>query len=100
FGCAGYDQINVLLLAIESAGTDAVDQVKEHTFKVANPPGETVMNLPDELAALRAGREINYSGASSRVDFQPNGMLKSRDFMLYEIKGGRDMVIERITSEA
>lgn len=96
FGTAGYDQMNVLLLAIESAKTDNTEVVKKHIHLVANPPGERVTNLLDGLKLLRAGKDINYSGASSEVDFQEDGSLVSRDFLLYEIKGGTDVQIERI----
>ncbi|MFQ5774958.1 MAG: ABC transporter substrate-binding protein [Kiloniellaceae bacterium] len=98
FGTAGYDQMSVLLLAVESAGTTDVNALREHIFKVANPPGEAVIDPVEGLKALRAGKEINYSGASSSVDFDEEGMIKSRDFMLWEIKGGRDVVIERIAT--
>jgi branched-chain amino acid transport system substrate-binding protein len=95
FGSAGHDQMTTLLLAVESAGTDDVSVVKDHIRKVANGPGQEVTNLLDGLKALRAGQDINFSGASSDVDFKEgSGELVSRDFMLYEIKGGKDQVIE------
>ncbi len=100
YGCAGFDQINVLLLAIAAAGTDNVDAVKAQIPRVANGPGERVTTFAEGLAALRAGKTINYEGASSSVEFKPDGMLLARDFELYEIKGGRDVSVERITSAA
>ncbi len=101
FGSAGHDQMTTLLLAVESAGTDDVSVVKDHIRKVANGPGQEVTNLLDGLKALRAGQDINFSGASSDVDVKEgSGELVSRDFMLYEIKGGKDQVIERITSHS
>lgn len=99
FGTAGSDQMSVLLLAVESAGTDDVSEVKQHIRKVANPEGRRVTNMLDGLAALRAGEAINYSGASSEVDFnKSDGMISSRDFQLWEIKDGKDETIERIQS--
>jgi len=100
FGCAGFDQINTLLLGVERAQSLDPLKVRDHVFEIANPGGVRVTNLPDGLAALRAGEAINYSGASSDVDFQRDGMLKSRDFMLYEIQGGKDTQVQRITSQA
>lgn len=45
------------------------------------------------------GQQINDSGASSAVDFNDNdGMIKSRDFQLWEIDDGKDETIERIAS--
>ena len=99
FGTAGFDQMSVLLLAVESAGTDDVSTVREHIRKVANPGGETVTNVLDGLKALRAGKEINYSGASSAVDFDDTtGNLKSRDFMMWQIEDGKDVVVESIAT--
>jgi hypothetical protein len=50
------------------------------------------------IAALSAGKTINYDGASSSVEFKADGALSSRDFELYEIRNGRDVSVERITS--
>jgi branched-chain amino acid transport system substrate-binding protein len=98
-GCAAYDQINVLLLAIASAGGVDPNVVKEHIRRVANGPGTKVTTVPQGLAALKAGQAIDYVGASSDVQFKPDsGTLVSRDFMLYEIKDGKDSVIERVVS--
>ncbi|MNC99011.1 hypothetical protein D3C83_171560 [compost metagenome] len=65
---------------------------------VANGPGERVTTFAEGVAALKAGKKINYDGASSSVDFQPNGMLASRDFELYEIRAGKDVSVDRINA--
>ncbi len=99
FGSAGHDQMSVLLLAVESAGTDDVSVVKKHIHKVANAPGVSVSNLFDGLKAPRAGKDINFTGASSDIDYKPaSGELVNRDFMLWEIEGRKDVIIERIKS--
>ncbi len=99
FGTAGHDQMSALLLAVESAGTDDVAEVKQHIRRVTNPDGERVTNVLDGLELLRAGKEINFSGASSEVDFATDtGSLKSREFNLWEIKDGSDVLIENIKS--
>lgn len=98
FGCAGYDQMNVLLLGIAAARSDAVDAVKAQIPHVANGPGERVTTFAEGVAALNAGKTINYDGASSSVEFKEDGSLLSRDFELYEIRNGRDVSVERMTS--
>jgi branched-chain amino acid transport system substrate-binding protein len=98
FGSAGYDQINLLLLAIAAANSTDVDAVKAMIPRVANGPGERVTTVAEGLAALRAGKTLNYDGASSSVEFKPDGSLLARDFELYEIRDGRDVSVERITS--
>lgn len=100
FGCAGYDQINSLLLAIKSAGSLDTHTIARHMFDIANPPGERATTYAEGAELLTAGATINYDGASSAVDFLPDGMLQSRDFELYEIQDGKDVSIERITSES
>lgn len=97
FGTAGRDQLSTLLLAIEKAGTTDADKVSKAIWDVTTGDGkETVYNVTDGLAALRAGKEINYSGASSSVEFDQEGMVLGRDFQLAEIKDGGDVVVERL----
>ncbi|MBR0664671.1 hypothetical protein GXW71_09940 [Roseomonas hellenica] len=55
-------------------------------------------SFAEGAAALAAGRSINYDGALSSVDFKPDGSLLARDFELYEIRRGRDVSVQRITS--
>ncbi len=97
FGTAGRDQMSTLLLAVEKAGTTDTAQVAKAMWDVTTGEGKkTVYNITDGLAAIRAGEEINYSGASSSVEFDAEGMVLGRDFQLAEIKGGADVVIERL----
>ncbi|QLH70500.1 ABC transporter substrate-binding protein [Rhodopseudomonas palustris] len=99
YGCAAYDQINVLLLAIESAKSTEPAKLREHIFKITTGPGERATTFLEGAKSIAAGTAIKYDGASSSVDFKPNGMLKSRDFELYEIRDGKDVSVLRITNE-
>lgn len=97
FGTAGRDQLTTLLLAIEKAGSTAGPDIAKAIWDVTTGDGKTtVYNLADGLAALRAGKEINYSGASGSIEFDAEGMVLGRDFQLSEIRGGEDVVIERL----
>lgn len=98
FGTAGRDQMTTLLLAIEKAGTaDDSAAVAKAMWDVTTGEGKKpVHNLTEGLEALRAGEEINYSGASSSVEFDEEGMVLGRDFQLAEIQDGEDVVIERL----
>jgi branched-chain amino acid transport system substrate-binding protein len=97
FGTAGRDQMSVLLLAIEKAGTTETFKVAKAIWDVTTGSGKTtVYNVSDGLAALRAGEEINYSGASSSVEFDEDGMVMGRDFQLYEIRDSKDVVLEHL----
>ncbi|MFK7879471.1 ABC transporter substrate-binding protein [Roseobacter sp.] len=97
FGTAGRDQMTTLLLAMEKAGATDGQSVAKAVWDVTTGEGKTVVyNLADGLAALRAGEEINYSGASGSIEFDEEGMVLGRDFQLSEIKDGQDVVIERL----
>jgi branched-chain amino acid transport system substrate-binding protein len=97
FGTAGRDQMSVLLLAIEKAGIADTAAVAEAIWDVTTGEGKkTVTNVADGLAALRAGEEINFSGASSSLEFDDEGMVLGRDFQLSEIEDGKDVVISRL----
>ncbi len=97
FGTAGRDQLTTLLLAIEKAGSTAGPDIAKAVWEVTTGEGKTtVYNLADGLAALRAGKEINYSGASGSIEFDEEGMVLGRDFQLSEIRDGEDVVIERL----
>ncbi|MGB3554700.1 MAG: ABC transporter substrate-binding protein, partial [Jannaschia sp.] len=97
FGTAGRDQMTTLLLAIEKAGATDGPSVAKAVWEVTTGEGKTeVFNLADGLEALRAGEEINYSGASGSIEFDEEGMVLGRDFQLSEIEGGEDVVISRL----
>ncbi|MBH5384745.1 ABC transporter substrate-binding protein [Bradyrhizobium diversitatis] len=100
YGCAAYDEINLLLLGMASAKSTEARALSDNIMKVANGPGERVTTFAEGAKLLAEGKSINYDGASSSADFLPNGMLKSRDFALYEIKGGEDVSILTTTSTA
>lgn len=94
YATACRDQVSVLALAIEKAGSTDPEKVKKAIYEVSTGPGKkTVYNVLDGLKALRAGEEINYSGAGSAVEFDKNGQLIGRDIQLYQIKSGKDVIL-------
>jgi branched-chain amino acid transport system substrate-binding protein len=69
-----YDMVVVLALAMQKVGPGAKNAaIAEAIPTVANPPGEKVGNFAEGKAALKAGQEINYEGASGPLDFDTNG---------------------------
>lgn len=98
YGCAAYDEINLLLLGMEAAKSTEAAAVAKEIAKIANGPGERVTSFAEGAEMIAAEKEMNYDGASSSVDFQPNGMLQSRDFALYEVEGGEDKLVLTTTS--
>ncbi|GAC1567483.1 MAG: ABC transporter substrate-binding protein [Ktedonobacteraceae bacterium] len=65
----GYDGMNVLALAADAAGSLNGDTVGGKMRTVANPPGTTVYDYKTGYADLKAGKKINYDGASGPMDF-------------------------------
>ena len=97
FGTAGRDQMSTLLLAIAKAGTDDGLKVAKAMHEVTTGSGKkTVYNVTDGLKALASGQSINYSGASSSVEFDREGMVLGRDFQLARIENGKDVVVDRL----
>jgi len=68
-----WDATALLVLAAQAAGNNTGKGIQENLRKVANPPGEAVMDVCKALELLREGKDINYQGASSAVDIDENG---------------------------
>ncbi|MFK5980937.1 MAG: ABC transporter substrate-binding protein [Rhizobiaceae bacterium] len=99
FGTAGYDQITTLLLAIAKAKSSDGLKIAEAIHQVSNGAGKSVYKIEDGLAALAAGEEINFDGASSTVEYEtPTGVLSSRDFGFWKIEGGKNKLLSSVKS--
>ena len=85
-----YDATMVLALAIEKAGSTAGPGIIRAIPEVSNPPGTKVSSWAAALRLIKAGKKINYDGASGPMDYnnyhnifgpfdavqvQPNGKL-------------------------
>ncbi|MBF2097254.1 MAG: ABC transporter substrate-binding protein [Gloeomargaritaceae cyanobacterium C42_A2020_066] len=68
-----WDATALLVLAAEAAQSTQGAALKEGMRTVANPPGEPVTDVCQALELIRAGREIDFQGASSDLDFDPQG---------------------------
>ncbi|HUZ69289.1 MAG TPA: ABC transporter substrate-binding protein [Candidatus Saccharimonadales bacterium] len=64
-----YDSVMVLCLAIEKAGSTDPQAMVNAIPQVSNPPGVKVSDWATALADLKAGKKINYEGASGPMDF-------------------------------
>jgi ABC-type branched-subunit amino acid transport system substrate-binding protein len=67
-----YDGTIVLALAIDKAGDTTPEKIVASIPMVTNPPGVVVQTYAEAVAALKAGRKINYDGASGAIDFNQN----------------------------
>ena len=69
-----YDMAVVLALALQKAGPGASNAaIAAAVPLIADPPGDVVTSFAKGKAALKAGKKINYEGASGPLDFDANG---------------------------
>lgn len=84
-----YDMVISLALAAQKAGPDATpQQISDQIRAVSNPEGTKVYSFAEGKALLDQGQEIDYEGASSRLNFDEYGD-SNPDFGVYVIKKGQ-----------
>lgn len=83
-----YDSVVIACLAMTAANsTDPTVWINDVT-KVANPSGQVVTNYADGVAALKAGKKINYDGASGKDDYnQYHNVAGSWDVVQFDPTG-------------
>ncbi len=89
-----WDAAALLMLAAQAAKTNTGEGIQSKIHEVAAGPGEEVSDLCQAMTMLKAGKKINYQGASGNVDLdaqgdvvgtydiwqvQPDGTLKTID---------------------
>ena len=76
-----YDATVALALATQAAGSVDGAAIRDHLRAVAGPPGRAVPGTPagvaESLSLLAEGRDINFDGAASTLDWDENGDLRS-----------------------
>jgi len=88
-----YDAAVLIALAIQAAGsTSDPKAIQAAMFNVSHGKGSNAApfgpaQLPEAIATLRTGGDINYQGASGDVDFSPSGDVIS-DFLVWQVQGG------------
>jgi len=68
-----YDAVVVAALATQKAGRYDGAAIAKAIPSVTNPPGDKVTDIATALGAIKAGKKINYEGASSDLTFDENG---------------------------
>lgn len=88
YASQAYDMVITLALAVEAAGPNATTlDVNRKIREVTTPPGQKVTSFAEGRDALRAGKKIDYDGASSDVNFGERGDAIP-DFGVFEIVNG------------
>src|SRR3954466_9923726 len=80
------DAANVAFLAALRACSSSPARIKTNLVRVSGPPGVkvTFLQLAKAIKLVRAGRQIDYEGAFSPVDFDAHGDTKSAVFEIWK----------------
>ncbi len=77
---ATYDATVAIALAAQAAGSVEGQSIRDQLRGIGGPPGQIVLGTPasvaDGLRWLAAGREIDYEGAASTLDWDEHGDLR------------------------
>jgi len=78
-------------LAAVAAGSSAPADIAAKVREVSGPPGKvfTFEQLADALTALKAGEDIDYTGASGPIDLADNGDPGVGDYLIWQYKDGK-----------
>lgn len=83
-----YDQMILLALAAQAAKSTDPKLIAAKIRDVSGPPGEVVYSFSEGLAKLKEGKDIDYDGASSAIDFDENGDVRPM-FGVYRVEKGK-----------
>jgi ABC-type branched-subunit amino acid transport system substrate-binding protein len=93
-----YDAVMVLALAIESAGTTDPSAMVGAIPNVSNPPGVKVSDWATAVSDLKAGKKINYEGASGPMDYnQYHNVFGPFDAVQVDLQGN-DQIVQTFTA--
>jgi ABC-type branched-subunit amino acid transport system substrate-binding protein len=94
------DAANVAFLAAVKACSASPAKIKANLRAVSGPPGTkvTFLTLAKAVKLLRAGKDVDYEGAFSPVDFDANGDIGSAVFEIWKYDGsGKISTLKTIT---
>ncbi len=109
-----WDAAALIMLAAQAAKTNTGEGIASKIREVAGGPGEEVSDLCQAITLLKAGKKINYQGASGNVDIdaqgdvvgtydiwqvQPDGSLKTIDQVNIQATGTAPQVEPKSTTK-
>jgi len=84
-----YDAFMVTALAMIAGGETTGKSADDNLAMVANPPGVVVTTFAEGVAALAAGKDINYEGPSGSVDFNEHGDAGAPAVKVMTVRNGK-----------
>jgi ABC-type branched-subunit amino acid transport system substrate-binding protein len=94
-----YDGLMLLALAADAAGSTQGDAVGAKMKTIANPPGSMVSDYAIAYQDLKAGKKINYEGASGPLDFNTHNYVYEPFDVLQFDASGTPQVVTTITTD-
>ena len=90
FTAQGYDAVMLVALAAQMAGSSDRTAIRDNLRKVSNAPGVIVGpgQWAEAVAAIKAGKDINYEGASGSHEFDAKGEVAGV-FAEYQVEGNK-----------
>jgi branched-chain amino acid transport system substrate-binding protein len=90
FTAQGYDAVMLVALAAQMAGSSDRTAIRDNLRKVSNAPGMIVGpgQWAEAVAAIKAGKDINYEGASGSHEFDAKGEVAGV-FAEYQVEGNK-----------
>jgi branched-chain amino acid transport system substrate-binding protein len=89
-----YDAVITWALGADEAGTWAWPAIENGILKAANGPGTACGDYPTCYALIKAGKAIDWQGASSTVDFDKyHNVFGPFDVLHYNADGSRTTVL-------
>lgn len=83
-----YDLLVLTALALEKAGSVHSDYWAKAMHEVSGGEGQIVYSYAEGIAALRAGKEINYDGVTGSMEYSKTGVVSGL-FGIFSWSGGQ-----------
>jgi ABC-type branched-subunit amino acid transport system substrate-binding protein len=98
FDAQNFDAVVLCYLAAVAAGSTDGQDMADVVRDVSAPPGDqyTWEQLPDAIAALQNGDDIDYQGASGPIDMDDNGDATAGVYDIYEFRGTAPEPVDEI----
>ena len=100
FEGTAFDAAMTAFLAAVRGCSSSPAKIKANLRAISGPPGlkVTFQNLAAGVKAAAAGKDINYEGAFSPVDYDKNGDIGSAVYEIWEYQGaGQIVTLKTIT---
>ena len=95
-----YDAVILLALAAEQAGNDSGQAISENLQSVSTG-GEAVTDYAAGLAAIKAGKDVDYNGFSGPIEFDENGDPTGASIGIYQYgTDGTNALIEVVAGNS